>query len=83
MRTNADNYAQSKPSDSKSQPMQMIETLEQLRQKARISKAELCREAGVHVETLRRWRLARTSPRLATVEALQGALKRLTEGSAS
>lgn len=57
--------------------MSLIATIESDRAKARIPKAELCRRAGVHVETFRRARLSRNSPRLATVEALQRALAAL------
>lgn len=63
---------------SRSAFMQSILDIETKRKAWRISKAELCRAAGVHVETYRRLMLGRTSPTMRTLARIERALEALT-----
>jgi DNA-binding transcriptional regulator YiaG len=55
-----------------------VQEIEARRRMFRVSKSELCREAGVHLQTYRRWVLHQRSPTVRTLSKVQSALARLT-----
>jgi len=57
--------------------MRTIIEIDRARKIARISKRELCRASGVHVETYRRWMRDKVSPTVRNLSAVDQALKTL------